>query len=306
MLRLSHVFALMLAATAVARAQPDKRAQALQLAADSEREYKAAHFEKAAELLRKAHGIYAEPILLYNLGRALEGMGDAKGAVEAYEEYLHDAKQIDDRPAIERRVATLKAQIEKAEKDKAETDAAKDQAEKDRLAKEQADKDRLAKEQADKDQAAREQAEREAREKAERAAREKQQQQLPPPPPPPPNDEPGALHRYGPWVTLGAGGAMIVTGALFGAKANSNHDAAVTAMTGSDTADLNDSAHADATAANVFFVVGGAALVGGAIWEYIQWHRDLGAGLGRTQPAEPGAMRVKLAPTGVALEWTLP
>src|SRR5512135_1995436 len=107
MLRVSHVLALVLATSAVVHAAPDKRTQALQLAADSERAYKDGKFEKAAELLRKAHGIYAEPILLYNLGRALEGMGDQKGAVEAYEQYLHDAKQIDDRPAIERRVATL-------------------------------------------------------------------------------------------------------------------------------------------------------------------------------------------------------
>jgi tetratricopeptide (TPR) repeat protein len=83
----------------------------VQLAEDSEKAYKAGHFEDAADLLRRAHELYPEPILLYNLGRALEGMGDAKNAVAAYERYLKDAKQIDDRGAIERRVATLKAQI---------------------------------------------------------------------------------------------------------------------------------------------------------------------------------------------------
>ncbi len=175
MLRGSLVFATMLALASHVHAEPDRRAQALALADDSERAYKAGQFEKAAALLRKAHDRYPEPLLLYNLGRALEGMGDQKGAIEAYEQYLHDAKQIDDRPAIERRIATLKAQLEKQRQD----EELKAQQEKDR--QDQAEKDRLAKEQAEKDRLARE-----------------QQQQLPPPPPPPHGDDLSAAERFGP------------------------------------------------------------------------------------------------------------
>jgi tetratricopeptide (TPR) repeat protein len=287
------VFALL---TTAAHAGPDKRKHALELAAESERAYKDGNFEKAADLLRKAHDTYAEPLLLYNLGRALEGMGDQQGAVDAYEQYLHDAKKIDDRPAIERRVATLKAQIEKVEKDKADAD----QAEKDRVAKEQADKaqadqtenDRLAKEQADRDRLAREQA--------------AKAQPLPLPPPlAVDDDDDSAFHRIGPWATMGTGGALVITGLVFGSRANSNHDAAVTEPVGATAADLAESAKTDATIANVMFVAGGAVVVGGAIWEYIEWKRSLGRGLGATQPKEP-VTHLRIAPNGIAIEWKLP
>ena len=288
------VFALL---TTVAHAAPDKRTHALELAAESERAYKDGKFEKAADLLRKAHDIYAEPILLYNLGRALESMGDQKGAVDAYEQYLHDAKKIDDRPAIERRVATLKAQIEKTQQD------AVDQAEKDRLAKEQADKDKAAAEQAEKDRLAKEQAEKD------RLAKEQATKPPPPlpPPPPPVEDDDSAFHRVGPWAALGAGGALVITGALFGWRANANHDAAVSAMKQTDASDLQNSATTDATLANVTFVVGGAALVGGAIWEYIEWKRAAGRALGATLANEPvSRAHLHIAPTGIAIEWKLP
>jgi tetratricopeptide (TPR) repeat protein len=292
MLRISHVFALVIAAAAVAHAQPDKKAQALQLAAESERAYKDGKFEKSAELLRKAHGIYPEPILLYNLGRALEGIGDTKAAVEAYEQYLHDAKQIDDRPAIERRLATLKSQLEKADteakdqaakdqaakdqaaKDQAAKDqAAKDQAAKDQAANDQAEKDRLAKEQAEKDKAARDQAE---KDRLAKLAAEKQQQ-------------PSEDTVWGPWITIGAGGAAVLTGAVFGWRANANHDSAVSEPTQQAAADFQDTAKTQATVANVMFVVGGAAIIGGAIWEYYEWKR---------------VPRIQVAPTGVAVTWT--
>ena len=111
MLRFSWLLPLLIATSA--HAQPERRSQALQLFEQSDKAYKAGKFEQSAVLLRKAYGIYPEPTLLYNLGRALEGMGDAKGAVEAYEHYLQVAKHVDDRGAIERRIATLTAHLEK-------------------------------------------------------------------------------------------------------------------------------------------------------------------------------------------------
>lgn len=111
MLRFSWLLPLVFAATA--HAEPDRRGQALELFEQSDKAYKAGKFEQSAVLLRKAYEVYPEPILLYNLGRALEGLGDAKGAVEEYEHYLRVAKHVDDRGAIERRIATLKAHLEK-------------------------------------------------------------------------------------------------------------------------------------------------------------------------------------------------
>ncbi len=291
----SHVFALMLAASSLAHAQPDKRAQAVQLADESERAYKAGQFEKAAALLKKAHATFPEPLLLYNLGRALEGMGDTKGAVDAYEQYLKDAKQIDDRPAIERRVSTLKAQLEKQREDAAQHE--KERQDKERQDKEQADKEQADKDQAEKDQAAKEQAEKERLAKEQAEKEQQVQPPLPPKPPLPVDDDRSAVERFGPWTTLGVGGLAIAGGALFGWRANVNHDDATTEMHQLAAAQLQSSAESDATIANVMFVVGGAVLLGGAVWEYIEWQRG--------QRAATTGARLKIAPTGVAVEWTL-
>jgi tetratricopeptide (TPR) repeat protein len=91
----------------------ENRTRALALFEQSSTLYKNGEFEKAAELLREAHGLYPEPLLLYNLARALESMGDLPGAIENYERYLAEATQVEDRGAIERRVATLKQQLAK-------------------------------------------------------------------------------------------------------------------------------------------------------------------------------------------------
>jgi tetratricopeptide (TPR) repeat protein len=115
MLRVSYVFALVIALTAVAGA--DDRDKALKLFEESNKAYKSGQFEAAADLLRKAYALFPEPLLLYNLGRAQEGLGDPVGAIDSYERYLKDAKQVDDRGAIERRIATLKAQIAKQQED---------------------------------------------------------------------------------------------------------------------------------------------------------------------------------------------
>jgi tetratricopeptide (TPR) repeat protein len=112
MLRFSWLLPLVFVGT-TAHAQPDRRGQALQLFEQSDTAYKAGDFEHAADLLRKAYAAYPEPILLYNLGRALEGLGDAKDAIDAYESYLHVAKHVEDRGAIERRIETLKGQLAK-------------------------------------------------------------------------------------------------------------------------------------------------------------------------------------------------
>ena len=99
-----------------AKQQPSKtdsanRKRAAELSAQSAQHYKRGEFEIAAALLKQAYALYAEPNLLYNLARSLEGMGDKAGAADAYEKYLATGKQIEDRGAIERRIATLKADL---------------------------------------------------------------------------------------------------------------------------------------------------------------------------------------------------
>jgi tetratricopeptide (TPR) repeat protein len=115
--RLALLIAIALSAgihTATAQPDPPEKTRALELFAESDQHYKAGEFEQAADLLRQAYDLYPEPLLLYNLARALEGLGDTEGAITQYERYLATATAIDDRGAIERRVATLKAQLEAA------------------------------------------------------------------------------------------------------------------------------------------------------------------------------------------------
>ena len=248
--RVLIVFALGLAVRGPAYAD-DSRDKALKLFEDSDKAYKAGKFENAAELLREAYGLYPEPILLYNLGRAQEGLGDMQGAIESYERYLRDAKQISDRGAIERRIETLRAQI----------------------AKQEEDAKRLAEEE-----------ERRRREEEERKRR-----------PPPVIDDRTAVQKYGPWITVGTGGALAGTGVVFGLLATAKNDDAIAAPVQIDAADLHASARKHATIANVLFAVGGAAVLGGAVWQYFEYRRS------KTTTAQ-----LRVSPTSVAIEWVLP
>jgi tetratricopeptide (TPR) repeat protein len=255
MRRIASGFALALALAHVARAGADKRAQAVQLADDSEKAYKAGHFEQAAALLSRAHDLYPEPILLYNLGRALEGMGDAKAAVAAYETYLHDAKQIDDRAAIERRIATLKAQIEREQQPEATPDGPATGAGQDHPAA--------------------------------LPARDV--------PHPIDERDDDAVSRYLPWATIGVGGAALITGLGFGWRASVNHDDAVREPSQQRAVDLQRTATHDASIANVLFVVGGATAVGGAIWEYFTWQRGERASRSARVKLAPNGVAVQWA-----------
>src|ERR1051326_6287657 len=96
--------------------QPAGKPGALKLFAEADKAYKRGEFEHAAQLLREAYELFPEPILLYNLARALEGMGDIEGAVLNYERYLAAATTVEDRGAMERRVTTLKEQLAAREK----------------------------------------------------------------------------------------------------------------------------------------------------------------------------------------------
>ena len=98
---------------ALALAEPsaaDKR-RAGELAARSAESYKRGEYQVAVAQLRQAYALYPQPNLLYNLGRSLEKLGDAKGAIDAYEQYLSTADAIPDREAIAKRVAALKAEL---------------------------------------------------------------------------------------------------------------------------------------------------------------------------------------------------
>jgi len=109
-LRASAIVVVATAALAAADPGTDKT-RALALFGESAKAYKTGQFERAASLLREAYGLYPEPILLYNLARALEGLGDTVGAIAQYQRYLDAAVDIPDRAGIERRIAVMKEQL---------------------------------------------------------------------------------------------------------------------------------------------------------------------------------------------------
>jgi tetratricopeptide (TPR) repeat protein len=90
-------------------------ARALDLFEKSEAAYDSGRFADAVALLKASYAIKKEPVLLYNLGRAYEGIGDPAAAAQAYEAFLAAQPSAPDRGALERRIATLRAQL--AERD---------------------------------------------------------------------------------------------------------------------------------------------------------------------------------------------
>src|SRR4051794_1613167 len=50
--------------------------------------YRAGRFQEAIEHFQKAYELKPEPVLLYNVARAYEGLGELKRALEGYRAYL--------------------------------------------------------------------------------------------------------------------------------------------------------------------------------------------------------------------------
>lgn len=78
--------------------------------------YRAGDFAKAAELLQKAYALKPAPVLLYNLARAYEGMGNDAEAVKTYRAYLKDEPTTPDRGAIEAKITTLENKLAEQER----------------------------------------------------------------------------------------------------------------------------------------------------------------------------------------------
>jgi tetratricopeptide (TPR) repeat protein len=89
----------------------EARDKALELFRQSEEAYQDGRFDEAARLLEQAYALHREPVLLYNLARAYEGMGELEKAIKAYKAYVEGSPKARDRGAIERRVETLEKQI---------------------------------------------------------------------------------------------------------------------------------------------------------------------------------------------------
>ena len=213
---------------ALADDDTDAKKQAAELAAKSAKHYKRGEFEQAAGLLRDAYARYPEPNLLYNLARALEGSGDREGAIEAYERFLRAGKRIEDRGGIERRVATLKAELAEQKR-------------------------------------RREQAQQQPAEPA-RGPPSATPAVTGPATPPEPIDTPTRKRKLWPWVTIGGGVAIAAVGGVMAYRAGANEDKAQDAMSGLDAQTYHDRAKRDALIANILFGAGAAVVITGVVF----------------------------------------
>lgn len=239
-----RIIALVIVATAsVASAQPSQndRQRALDLFRESDAHYKRGDFERAAALLREAYSLHPEPILLYNLARALEGLGDFEGAIQQYESYLNADAEIADRGAIERRIATLREQVARTARLRDDTN--------DHTASPVSDT--------------------------------RTTPPVGDPATPihlgPTRDEMRGKPQRLPWLIAGAGGVVLGGGVLLGYLSQARHDAAVDEPVQAEAQKLQDEARTFATAANVALVVGGVAMVGGITWGVLSRNKDRSA-----------------------------
>jgi tetratricopeptide (TPR) repeat protein len=96
---------------APAKKNDDTSSAALELFRKSETAYDEGRFAEAVELLNRAYALEPQPVILYNLGRAYESLGDPARAAESYERYLEKEPTSPDRKAIETRIATLRKDL---------------------------------------------------------------------------------------------------------------------------------------------------------------------------------------------------
>lgn len=256
------------ASSAVAQSPTENRTRALELFEQSADHYKRGEFERAAELLREAYGLYPEPLLLYNLARALESVGDLPGAIENYERYLAEGKDIEDRPAIERRLATLKEQLARTQTPSGGETPTPPVNEGGTTAIGPGVTDS------------------QGTSPGSTVAMS--------------GDETAPRPRALPWFVAGSGVAIAAAGGVFGYLARGKEDDAHAAPVQQDASRLLDDARRDAQIANVLFIAGGVVFAGGVTWAVIERSR----GGGKRTPTVAGA-RLDVAPAWVGLTWEL-
>lgn len=214
------------AAYADTKPNPAKAAELFRSSAEA---YRQGNFKGTVDLLKEAYALDPQPVMLYNLGRAYEGLGDINAAMDAYKRYLAADPKAPDRPSIEQRIATL-------QRTKDERQALEKQRDEERLKAEESA--RLAAEE-----------QRRADEEHKRAEEKK------------------VHHRsVVPYIVAGVGAAGLVTGGVFGLLANSKHDSASSDPVQKTAIDQQDQAKSFATVSTVSFIAGGIILATGITW----------------------------------------
>jgi tetratricopeptide (TPR) repeat protein len=208
---------------------PAARTRAAELFKNGAEAYRKGNFQGTVNLLKEAYALDPQPVILYNLGRAYEGLGDGDAAMDAYRRYLEADPKAPDRPSIEQRLATLqRSKDEKAALEKQRDEERRKAEESARVA---AEEQRRADEE-------------------HRRAQEKQRHK----------------RSLVPYVVAGVGVAGLGAGAVFGLVANGKHDSAASEPVQSKAVDQQDQAKTFATISTVSFVAGGVLLAAGVTW----------------------------------------
>lgn len=88
-------------------ADPTPEQRASELAEQGRALFESGHAEQALQLVEEAYRLAPQPILLYNMARGYEQLGDLAHARDAYQRFLVAQPDRPERPAIEQRMATL-------------------------------------------------------------------------------------------------------------------------------------------------------------------------------------------------------
>ncbi|HZO14916.1 MAG TPA: tetratricopeptide repeat protein [Polyangiaceae bacterium] len=93
-------------------AQAQEASSASELYERGKKLFESGDFRGALQLFKKAYAMDPHPVLIYNIARSHESLGELEGAIEAFEKYLELDPKAPDRGAVEQRIATLKRQLE--------------------------------------------------------------------------------------------------------------------------------------------------------------------------------------------------
>lgn len=101
---------LVLALPCAGAAAPSNAAtQAAQVYAQGVAAFKAANYKTALSRFERAYKLDPAPVLLYNIARCHEEMGNAKKSIEGFRLYLARQPDSPDRPDVERRIRVMEA-----------------------------------------------------------------------------------------------------------------------------------------------------------------------------------------------------
>jgi tetratricopeptide (TPR) repeat protein len=213
---------------------PSAKARAADLFQQSVDSYRKGDFRTTIAQLNEAYALDPQPVLLYNLARAYEGVGDGDSAIDAYQRYLALDPKTRDRGAIEQKIATLQRERDE------------------RIAlQKQSDADRQA-----------------AEAQAAEAAKQKKSNAAAPPP-----QKPHRRSAW-PYVVGGVGVAGLASGAVFGLLATSEHSTATKDAVQQTASDDQKKAQTYATVSSVTLIGGGVLLAVGATWWILDGSSD--------------------------------